>query len=95
MVVTIVLVVWVAVIPACVIALAEVVARKRRAARAVASVGDQAGNVVSLAHHARRHARYGAVSRSSSSGSARRPVAPGPRLRVARTRYSGRPFTSS
>jgi hypothetical protein len=33
----------------------------------------------------RRRVRYGAVSRSNSSGSGRRP-APGPRLRLSRTR---------
>jgi hypothetical protein len=93
MVLTIVLVVWVAVIPACVLALLEVVARKRcadRRRRASAGAG-QLGQLLRFAppHTGRREhvpsAGYGAVMRSSSSASGRRPGS-GPRLRLDRTR---------
>jgi hypothetical protein len=94
MVLTIVLVVWVAVIPACVIALLEIVARKRCAERKRASAGGAGppGQLLRFAPplHGRRREHvpsggYGAVMRSSSSASGRRPGS-GPRLRLDRTR---------
>src|SRR4051812_50206306 len=101
MVLTIVLVVWVAVIPACVIALLEIVARKRCAERKRAPDGGagQPGQLLRFGPppHARRREHvpsggFGAVMRASSSASGRRP---GPRLRLDRPGESRRPLPPS
>jgi hypothetical protein len=77
------LLVWIVVIPTMVALLAALAARRRGAERPdrSESEADQTGQLLYLASHE----RYGAVSRSNSSGSGRRP-APGPRLRLERTR---------
>ena len=78
------LLVWIVVIPTTVALFAALVARRRSAElpQSRSRPADQpAGQLLQLA----RHAPHGAVSRSNSSGSGRRP-APGPRLRLERTR---------
>jgi hypothetical protein len=78
------LLVWIVVIPTTVALFAALVARRRsvelpeRGSRP----GEQPGGQLL---HLASHAAQGAVSRSNSSGSGRRP-APGPRLRLERTR---------
>jgi hypothetical protein len=77
------LLVWIVVIPTMVALLATLAARQRGAELPdrSESAADQTGQLLYLASHE----RHGAVRRSNSSGSGRRP-APGPRLRLERTR---------
>jgi hypothetical protein len=94
MALAIILVVWVAVIPALVLSLATVVARRRRACSTAFGHRPRAGMSLRLVpeigdserpRYEDAQAGYGAVRRANSSGSGRRPAA-GPRLRLERTR---------